>query len=199
MIDLTLSDEEQIARYGHYDLMAIPDEMGPWNLRLDNPIPSGYGYFSVVKIEQSSIELHHQAVVLDEHGEPLNDVGVGFFYPGGDGPAAPMPRRNYWRQAPIVNPTGNWQMTDYGGYVEHTFNAGGETIVCWEIDATGDLLYPSAAIYNATWTDTVFGRFNHTGIRVTFQLRRMNVVPMSRNLLRQKVIELESRVKWLEQ
>lgn len=192
--------EEQVARYEYPALMAVPDAMAPWNMRLDNPIPSEFGYFSIVKVEQASIETHHQAIVVDEQGEPLHDIGVGFFYPGGQGPGVPRPRRNFWRQSPIVNPVGNWQLTDYSGYVQHTFQSGGETIVCWHVDANkeNDLLYPSAAIYNASWVDTEFGRFNHTGVRVTFQLRRADVVPMSRAQLRHKVEELERRIEKLE-
>lgn len=33
MTDLKKSEEVQIARYGYHNLMAVPDEMSPWNLR----------------------------------------------------------------------------------------------------------------------------------------------------------------------
>jgi hypothetical protein len=203
-IDLmNLSEEEQINLYGYSDLFAVPEAMTRWNLRINNPVPSRYGYFAVVKIEQATIEMHHQIIVLDEHGEAAPNIGVGFFYPGGNGPSAPHPNRNYWRDPPIVNPAGNWQVANYGGYAQHTYNDGGETIVCWHMDDNGDLLYPSAAVYNAIWLDnssqgTQDVRFLHTGVKVTFQLRRPEIVPMSRDMLRAKIADLEVRIAALE-
>lgn len=203
-IDLeNLSEEEELQLYGYKALRRVPQEMSRWNLRLDNARPSRFGHFVVVDIDQATIETHHQIIVIDEHGEFLSGIGVGFFFPGGDGPAAPRPAESWWDNAPIVNPTGNFQITDTAGYALHTYHSGGETLVCWHIDEEGTLRYPSAAIYNAIWLDNSQQgsqdvRFLHTGVKATFQLRRPEVQPMSRNAVRQKIAELERRVAALE-
>lgn len=172
----------QEINYGYEQLFSIPSEMGPWNLRLDNPQPSEFGQYVLVGCEQASIELHHQVDVIDESGLPLRNVWVIFGFPGG-GPniALGVSGRNYWVGSPAVL-KGNAQKTTGGGYAQHTFSSGGEDIWIWDIDSDGDLKLPSPIVRNCTWQRTPVGMFEHTGVKLTFQRRRVGVVPLEQRL-----------------
>lgn len=172
--------------YQYEQLWNPPPEMGPWNLRLDNPQPSEFGQYVLVGCEQAGIELHHEVKVIDENGDPLDGVWVIFGFPGGGPNINIGHRRNYWFTAPTVL-QGNAQKTFSGGCVRHTFQSGGEDIWIWDIDAEGDLKLPSPIVRNCAWQRTPVAAFEHTGVRLTFQRRRVGVVP------------LEARLKALEE
>ncbi len=180
--------------YGYEAQFGIPDGMGPWNLRLELPTPSEFGEYVVVAVEQAGIELHHQVEVLDEDGKPLRGVWVIFGFPGG-GPSIGglNPRRNFWRGSPSVL-NGNAQKTPVTGYAQHTFAGGGEDIWIWDLNADGDLKLPSPVVKNCTWQRTPVGRFEHTGVKITFQRRTVGVVPE-----KQRLNELEARIKTIEE
>jgi len=178
--------------YGYEALMGIPDEMGPWNMTFNAPYPSDYGEYVLVECEQADIELHHQVEVIDESGNPLRGVWVIFGFPGGGPDIALTPKQNYWRGAPAVL-KGNAQRTNGAGYAQHTFQSGGEDIWVWDIDKEGVLRLPSPIIKNCTWQRTPVGRFEHTGVKLTFQRRMKGVVPRH-----QRFEELEARVAALE-
>lgn len=161
-------------------LIFIPPEMNPWGLQLITPEPSAHGAYHLVGIEQASIEGHHQVEVIDEDGKPMRGVVVIFGFDSG--PSINMPTRiNHWRDAPTVL-KGNAQRTNAMGYAQHTFGEGGENIWIWDRNREGDLLYPSAIVKNCTWQRTPVGRFEHTGISLTMQLRRTGVTPAAERL-----------------
>lgn len=161
-------------------LTFIPPEMNPWGLQLITPEPSEFGAYHLVGIEQASIEGHHQVEVIDEDGRPVRGVVVIFGFDSG--PSINMPTRiNHWRDAPTVL-KGNAQRTNAMGYAQHTFGEGGENIWIWDRNREGDLLYPSAIVKNCTWQRTPVGRFEHTGIALTFALRRTGVTPAAERL-----------------
>lgn len=175
-------------------LTYIPTEMHPWGLQLVTPEPSEHGAYHLVNVEQASIEGHHQVEVIDEDGRPLRGVTVIFGYDTGN-PINMPTRVNHWRDAPTVL-RGNAQRTNSAGYAQHTFGEGGEHIWIWDRNKDGDLLYPSAIVKNCTWVRTPVGRFEHTGVSVTMQLRRTGVTPAADRLaaLEARTSELE---KWV--
>ena len=172
--------------YDYEALTSIPPAMGPWNLRLDRPIPSDFGEYVLVGCEQAGIELHHEVEVIDESGFPLRGVWVIFGFPGGGPNINIGVRQNYWRQAPAVL-KGNAVKTAVSGYVRHTYQSGGEDIWVWDVDADGDLKLPSPIVRNCTWVRTPVGMFEHTGVKLTFQRRKKGIIP-----LRQRLEALES-------
>ena len=185
--------------YGYEALFGIPPEMGPWNMQLVAPFPAEFGEYVLVGCEQASIELHHQVEVVDESGDPLRGVWVIFGFPGG-GPNINLPvRRNFWRQGPVVL-QGNAQRTNAMGYAQHTFASGGEDIWIWDIDKEGDLKLPSVIVKNCTWLRTPVGRFEHTGVSLTFQRRMVGVTPRRQRLdtLEQQLQEVLQRLSALE-
>lgn len=191
-----LTEEEQERLYGRVALRGIPQNMQQWDLELKFAPPTQYGHFVAVQVGTSTLEQHHQIMVIDEYGNYLPGIGVGFFYPGGNGPGAPRPDYNYWDNSPISNPAGNYQITSENGYAQHTFNTGGETIVCWHIE-NGVMKYSSTSIHNAIWKPT--RNNSHTGIRVIFQLRRANVDPVTNERLMDMIRNLDNRLKSIEQ
>jgi hypothetical protein len=179
-------------------LTFIPPEMHPWGLQLVTPEPSEFGAFHLIGVEQASIETHHQVEVIDEDGKPMRGVWVIF---GWDtGPAINMPVRiNHWRDAPAVL-RGNAQRTNAMGYAQHTFGEGGEDIWIWDRNKDGDLLYPSAIVKNCTWQRTPVANFEHTGVAISFQLKRTGVTPAADRLaaLEAWVTGLDERLKAVE-
>lgn len=164
-------------------LWNIPDPMHPWQMRLNVPMASDFGEYALVDCQQAGIEQHHEVEVVDENGFPLSGVWVIFGYPGG-GPNIYLPvRRNYWSDAPAVL-KGNVQKTSLSGVVQHTFQSGGEDIWIWDIDAEGDIKLPSPIVHNCAWQRTPVGAFEHTGVRLTFQRRRVGVVPLEERIRR---------------
>jgi len=76
------------------------------------------------------------------------------------------------------------------GYAQHTYGQGGESIWIWDVDRAGRLELSSAIVENCCW---IKARFNHTGVKLTFQRRRAGVVPQ-----RQRLADLEERVIAME-
>lgn len=178
--------------YGFDALTGIPSKMAPWGLSLDQPYPSKFGEYVLIEISQADIEQHHQVEVVDEHGDPLRGVWVIFGFPG-DGPSINLPpTQNYWRGAPSVL-KGNAQTTNYAGYAQHTFKSGGEDIWLWDLDDEGVLRLPSPIVKGCKWTSTPVGRFEHTGVKLRFQRRTIDIVPRG-----QRLDELEARIAALE-
>lgn len=178
--------------YGYEALRGIPEPMWPWALSLELPFPSEFGEYVLIEVDQADIELHHQVEVIDENGDPLRGVWVIFGFPGGGPEIALGARENYWRGAPAVL-KGNAQKTNYAGYAQHTFRTGGEDIFLWDVDRAGILRLPSPIVRGCSSVRTPIGQFEHTGVKLRFQRRRVGVVP------RQGRIEtLEQRVAALE-
>jgi hypothetical protein len=174
--------------YGYQPLLGIPDRMAPWNMSMDLTPATEFGEYVLVGCEPADIESHHQVVVMDEDGQPLSGVGVIFGYNTGPW-VAPRPRINHWYMAPRVL-TGNYQKTDPAGCAKHTFGEGGETIWIWDVDRDGVLRLSSDVVFNCSWLQE---RFNHTGVKLTFQRRQQGVMP-----LRQRLAEIERRLAELE-
>jgi hypothetical protein len=171
--------------YAQEALFSIPAAMGPWNMQLELPAASKFnpnpGEYVLVDCQQAGVELHHQVEVIDENGDPLGGVWVIFGFPGG-GPGINLaPSQNYWPQAPAVL-KGNAQRTPISGYVQHTFQQGGEDIWVWDLDADGVLKLPSPIVKNCTWVRTPVGHFEHTGVKLTFQRRMTGVIPREQRL-----------------
>ncbi len=181
--------------YGYEALFGIPQGMRPWNMLLELPAKSSqdFGEYVLVGVEQAGIELHHQVEVIDESGDPLPGVWVIFGFPGGGPEINLTPSRNFWPGSPVVL-RGNAQRTPLTGYVQHTFKSGGEDIWVWDLDEEDALKLPSPIVKNCTWVSTPTGRFEHTGVKLTFQRRVKGVVPRQ-----QRLSELEQRVADLEE
>ena len=176
--------------YGFDALRGIPDKMSPWGLQLAQPYPSDYGEYVLIEVAPADVELHHQVEVIDENGETLRGVGVMFGFPGGGGQTGPIPRNNHWRGSPaIIN--GNYQVTNYAGYAQHTFQSGGEDIWVWDINEDGALELPSPIVKNCRWVGTPTGRFEHTGVKLRFQKRRKGVQPRG-DLLKELLWRIET-------
>lgn len=187
-------------------LTYIPPEMNPWSLQLKTPTPSEFGAFELIACEQASIETHHQVEVVDEDGKPMRGVVVIFGFDSGD--AINMPtRRSYWPDAPSVL-RGNAQRTNAMGYAQHTFGEGGENVWIWDRNKEGDLLFPSAIVANCTWQRPPVANFNHTGVALTFQLRRVGFISQAERMsnleawvttFAGQLIGIETRLKASEQ
>lgn len=184
--------------YGTEALTFIPPEMNPWGLQLKTAEPSEHGEYVLIGCEQASIETHHQVEVVDEDGKPLRGIWVIFGFSSGR-PINMPTRINHWEDAP-TNLRGNPQRTNAMGYAQHTFGEGGEDIWIWDRNREGDLLYPSAIVKNCTWMRTPVANFEHTGVALTFMLRRANVVPAAGRLsaLEAWVPHIEARLERLE-
>lgn len=180
-----------MTNYGFDALRGIPEKMSPWGLQLEQPYPSDYGEYVLVEVAPADIELHHQVEVIDENKEPLRGVGVMFGFPGGNGDPGPAPATNHWRDSPSLI-RGNFQVTNYAGYAQHTFQAGGEDIWVWDINEDGVLELPSPIVKNCKWVGTPVARFEHTGVKLRFQ-RRDNRVELRTD----RVDRLESSVNEL--
>ena len=175
--------------YGHDVLLGIPEAMDDWGMALDLYPATEFGKYVLINCEQADIETHHQVQVIDEDGLPLAGVGVIFGYSSGP-LVAPKPRVNYWSQGPRAL-NGNFQRTDPAGCAKHTYGQGGETIWIWDVDRDGVLKFSSDIVQNCNW---VPARFNHTGVKLTFQRRKAGVVP-----LKQRLADIEQRLAALEE
>lgn len=199
--------------YTYEALFGIPQAMAPWNMSLELPAQSSqnFGEYVLVSVEQAGIELHHQVEVIDESGDPLGGVWVIFGFPGGGPDINLKPTQNFWPGAPAVL-RGNAQRTPISGYVQHTFAEGGEDIWVWDLDSDGVLKLPSPIVKNCTWQRTPTGRFEHTGVKLTFQRRLTGVKPRQQRLQEleeavlgvsstreDRIAQLEQRVAALEQ
>lgn len=178
---------DQHSAYDHQALLGLPVEMDPWGATLELGQPTESGQYVLVGCEPADIESHHQVLVIDEDGRPLGGVGVLFAF--STGPAvAPRPRVNYWTGAPrILN--GNYQRTNLAGEARHTFGEGGETIWVWDVRSE-TLELSSDVVFDCRWIPE---RFNHTGLKLTFQRRRKGIVPIKRRLA-----DIEDRLTKLE-
>jgi hypothetical protein len=45
--------------YGYQEIMGVPQDMEPWGLRVELPLPSEYGTYALVDIAPADIETHH--------------------------------------------------------------------------------------------------------------------------------------------
>ena len=177
--------------YGYQPLLGLPEKMDPWGMWLELATPTQFGQYVLVKVEQASLELHHEVVVRDENDQPLPDVCVIFGFDTGNERGA-RPRGSYWPQAPR-DPVGNVEYTDSAGYARHTFQEGGENIFIWDVEADGVLRLASDIVLNCNGVNEKYGKFRHTGVKLTFQRRRAGVVPE-----RQRQAEAEHRQEQLE-
>ncbi len=168
-------------QYDYQAVQRIPAAMAPWDMRIDIPVASQFGEYVLIGIEQAGIELHHEVEVVDESGLPLRGVWVIFGFPGGGPSIGLSPSRSYWQNAPAVL-RGNAQKTSTSGYVRHTFQSGGEDIWVWDLNSNNELTLPSPIVRNCTWQRNPVGVFEHTGVKLTFQRRQANVIPLSQRL-----------------
>ena len=174
-----MSQLEKNVNYGYTQLRRIPSNMSAWGMRIDHPYTrEDVGSYVLVGVEPASIELHHEVVVLDESGNPLNDPYIVFGFPGGNGRdySYLMPDENYWYGAPSVL---NGNVVKAGasgqsGYARHTFKDGGEDIWIWDVQ-DGILELPSPIVRNCTWIQT--SQFIHHGVKLTFQRRKAGMLP----------------------
>ncbi|MEM7345420.1 MAG: hypothetical protein AAF485_14360 [Chloroflexota bacterium] len=197
--DKLLTPEEEKALFGYNALEGIPEEMGAWTLGWRYEEATDYGQYVVVGVEPAWIEMHHQADVLNEHGDPLPGVWVIFSMPGNtNNPINLMPRVQLWDRYSML--TGNAQRTNRMGYAQHTYGSGGEEIFVWDIH-NDRLELPCPTITSSSWIGTEDGgHFIHTGIKVTFQRRRHDVEPQGRRLdrIEATIQEAERKLEVLE-
>ena len=196
--------------YGFNAITSTPAGMNPWQIRIDNAAPSTYGQYVLVAIEPAGIELHHQVEVIDESGFPLAGVWVIFGTPGeGRDIGLPVTGEDLWPGRPYVL-KGNPQRTPISGYVQHTYQSGGEDIWIWDLE-NGNLRYPSPIVRNCKWVTYPTGIFEHTGVKLTFQRRKVGEVPLHQRLAAIEasgggggadaatIADLQNRIRYLEQ
>lgn len=180
--------------YGYTAIEAIPEAMEPWGLDLSIASETKFGKYSLVGCEQATIEMHHQVVVLDESGRPMPGVCVVFGFDTGNDYAA-KPRGNYWTGSPH-NLRGNVQFTDTAGYAQHTYGQGGEDVFIWDVEDDGVLRLSADIVGSCHWVNEQHGRFQHTGVRLTFQRRKVGIVPEQQrmNVLEEQVADLANQL-----
>jgi len=150
--------------------------------------PDAQGHFYLVAARRSGAkDWQSQRVtvqVVDENGFPLPDVRIAFSYSTAEPyilTAAflwnpPPPQRAF-----IVPTTGSGMIDQVQGDVVKQGQPGGVTIYAWEPQYSSDVVTGAGMLAD------------HTGLHLTFQLRRNGVVP-----LMERMDKLEARVEALE-
>ncbi len=147
-----------------------------------------YGAFELVNIRRTQPttfeELRLIVLVIDENGFPIPGVKVAFSYSTANqylvGPdfkwIPPQPHR-----ADIFPTEGSGQIDHVQGSVVQSGQPGGVTVYVVEPDYPSDYVTGAGALAD------------HTGMHLTFQLRRPGVVPLS-----ERLAQIEARLDALE-
>jgi hypothetical protein len=159
-----------------------------WQAVLNPAAPNPNGSFKVVKIRRTAPktfeELRIIALVVDENGFPLSGVKVAFSYStanqylvGTDFTwTPPTPHR-----ADIFPTEGSGQIEHIQGSVVQSGQPGGITVYVVEPGYSSDYISGAGALAD------------HTGMHITFQLRRPGVVPLA-----DRLSQIEARLAALE-
>lgn len=159
-----------------------------WMADLQPATPTGQGVYRLVGIRrtqpQSFQERRLIVLVVDENGFPMPNTRVAFSYSTADQYTLtpdflwrpPAPRR-----ALIVPTQGGGQIEQIQGSAVRIGEPGGITVYIFEPEYSSDVVSGAGMLAD------------HTGLFLTFQLRRTGVVPLT-----ERLAVLEGRVAALE-
>lgn len=170
-------------------LTVLPvDIQTEWRAGLMKSIPTPKGAFKLVNIRRTAPKSFEEqrliVLVVDENGFPMPNVRVAFSYSTADFYAIssdfmwmpPQPQR-----AHIVPTAGSGQIEQIQGSPVKQGEAGGVTVYIFEPEYSSDVVIGLGMLAD------------HTGLHLTFQLRRAGVMPLV-----ERVAGLEARVAALE-
>lgn len=163
------------------------DIINDWRALLHKATPTSEGVFRLVHIRRSAGDYEDQRVtvlVIDENGFPLPNVKVAFSY----STAKQYTLNNEFLWMPpvpwkafIVPTQGGGQIDQIQGSPVREGEAGGITVYLFEPEYSSDIVKGCGMLAD------------HTGLHLTFQLRRSNVYP-----LHIRVAAIEARLDQLE-
>jgi len=169
-------------------LLTLPETCRPWTARLERATPTDKGVFRLVNIRRTAPQTFEEqrvvVLVLDENGIPLPNVPVVFGYSTGPHPVpyltwrAPMPPY----QALVVPTQGSGQIDQIQGSAVKPGQPGGITVYVGVPDIASDAVVGAGMLPD------------HTGLHLTFQLKRTGVLPLT-----DRLSQIEARVVVLEQ
>jgi hypothetical protein len=170
-------------------LISLPPEIqAKWGAELHITDPTDEGVFRLVAIRATKPKTYQEqriiVLVLDENGVAIPDVQIAFSYDTADRYlvtpdflwAPPHPRLAF-----IVPTHGSGEIDQVQGNIVPEGGPGGVTV------------YPLEPEYSSDWVSGCGMLADHTGLHLTFQLRRAGVKPML-----ERLGDIEARLKALE-
>ncbi|MBN1994249.1 MAG: hypothetical protein JW953_16245 [Anaerolineae bacterium] len=165
-----------------------PDIQRDWMAQLHKATPTEKGVFRLVNIRRTAPKTFEErriiVLVIDENGLPLPNVRVAFSYDTADKytlsndflwtPPAPQ-------KAFIVPTQGSGQIDQIQGSEVEQGQPGGITVYILEPEYASDVVTGAGMLAD------------HTGLHLTYQLRRTGVKP-----LLERLADIEARLKVLE-
>lgn len=160
-----------------------------WMAQLHRATPTEQGVFRLVHIRRTKPKSFEEqrviVLVLDENGFPIPNVQVAFAYSTADPYtlsqnflwSPPAPQRAF-----IVPTQGSGQIDQIQGSVVKEGQSGGITVYILEPEYSSDVVSGAGMLAD------------HTGLHLTFQLRRAGVIP-----LMERMANIEARLKALEE
>jgi hypothetical protein len=159
-----------------------------WRAQLHRATPTSEGVFRLVHARptkpQSFEEQRIIVLVVDENGFPLPNVSVAFSYSTAE--SFTLAQDFLWSPPPphrafIVPTQGSGQIDQIQGSVIKEGEPGGVTVYVFEPEYSSDYVTGAGMLAD------------HTGLHLTFQLRRQGVKP-----LMDRLAEIEARLAALE-
>jgi len=158
-----------------------------WRALLHKTVEAEKGVFRLVAARRSQHDYEAQRIavlVVDENGFPIPNVKVAFSY--STAKSYTLSNNFEWLPPPpqkalIVPTQGSGQIDQIQGSGVKEGEAGGVTVYILEPEYSSDVVSGAGMLHD------------HTGLHLTFQLRRADVSP-----LLHKVAELEARLAVLE-
>lgn len=159
-----------------------------WMATLQKATPTDKGVFRLVNIRRTRPKSFEEqrviVLVIDENGFPLPNIRVAFSYSTADQYvltpdflwSPPAPSRAF-----IVPTTGSGQIDQIQGGGVKQGEPGGITVYIFEPEYSSDVVTGAGMLAD------------HTGLHLTYQLRRTDVIP-----LMDRLASLEARVAALE-
>lgn len=159
-----------------------------WMATLQRQVsPQAQGHFYLVNVRRTKPKSFEEqriiVLVVDENGFPMPNVRIAFAYSTADFHV--LTPDHLWtppsQNAFVVPTAGSGQIDQIQGSSVKPDQPGGVTVFCWEPEYSSDAVTGMGMLAD------------HTGIHLTFQLRRNGVVP-----LMDRIENLEARVAALE-
>lgn len=164
------------------------DIQADWMAQLNKATPTEKGVFRLVNIRRTRPKTFEEqrviVLVVDENGFPMPNVSVAFSYNTADQYiigedflwTPPAPQRAF-----VVPTQGSGQIDQVQGTPVKQGRPGGVTVY---------ILEPQ---YSSDWVSGAGMLADHTGLHLTFQLRRTGVVP-----LMERLANIEARLDAIE-
>jgi hypothetical protein len=159
-----------------------------WMATLQQAVPTGEGVFRLVNIRRTKSKSFEEqrviVLVVDENGFPMPNVRVAFSYSTAD--QYTLSSDFLWNPPPpnrafIVPTTGSGQIDQIQGSVVKEGQPGGITVYILEPEYSSDVVTGAGMLAD------------HTGLHLTYQLRRTGVVR-----LLDRLANIEARLAALE-